>query len=283
MQQARRPSRLGQPSTTEPSATERPPTEAPTTTTTLAGGHDPPGGTGACGPRPGPFPPRPNRYARALVIAPARRRRRSTRRSCSAEGGYLLLFGIIFAESGLLIGFFLPGDSLLFIAGMAAAGTLGKDWSQLNIWVVLIGVFIAAVAGDQVGYVFGSKAGPSLFKRPDSRFFKHENVEKAQAFFDRHGPKAIVLARFVPIVRTFVPDRGRCGPHAVQDLRASTTSSAGSCGRVGVTSLGYFLGNIAFIKDNLEIAILLIVALSLMPIAIEFIRHRRSARQSAEA
>jgi len=190
------------------------------------------------------------------------------------KGGYLLLFGIIFAESGLLIGFFLPGDSLLFIAGMASAGTLGKNSVTFNLWIVLIGVFIAAVAGDQVGFLFGRKAGPSIFRRPNSRLFKHENVEKAQAFFDKYGPKAIVLARFVPIVRTFVPIVAGVGRmHYSTFVRYNIVG--GFLWAVGVTLLGYFLGNVSFIKDNLEIAILGVVALSLVPIGIEVLRSRR--------
>ncbi|MFZ4518604.1 MAG: DedA family protein [Microthrixaceae bacterium] len=197
------------------------------------------------------------------------------------KGGYLLLFGIVFAESGLLIGFFLPGDSLLFIAGMASAGTLGRNDIQFNIWVVLIGVFIAAVAGDQVGYLFGRKVGPSIFKRPDSRLFKHENVEKAQAFFDRHGPKAIVLARFVPVVRTFVPVVAGVGRmHYSTFVRYNILG--GFLWGVGVTLLGYFLGNVAFIRENLEVAILGVVALSLVPIGIEVLRSRRE-RSAQEA
>ena len=196
------------------------------------------------------------------------------------KGGYVLLFGIVFAESGLLVGFFLPGDSLLFVAGMAAAGSLGDV--QLNIWVVLVGVFIAAVVGDQVGYLFGLKAGPSLFKRPNSRFFKHENVEKAQAFFDRHGPRAIVLARFVPIVRTFVPIVAGVG-HMEYKTFVRYNILGGFLWGVGVTLLGYFLGNITVVEENLEIALLLIVAVSLLPVTIEFLRHRRAAKQSAEA
>ena len=124
--------------------------------------------------------------------------------------GLIGIFAIIFAESGLLIGFFLPGDSLLFTAGAIAAGVFKNQSGPLsklhfNIWVLLVGVFVAAVAGDQVGYVFGRRVGPSLFKRENSRLFKQENVDRAQEFFDSHGPKAIVLARFVPIIRTFTP------------------------------------------------------------------------------
>ncbi len=196
-----------------------------------------------------------------------------------ANGGYVILFAIVFAESGLLIGFFLPGDSLLFVAGMASAGSLGDV--QLNIWVVLIGVFVAAVAGDQVGYLFGHKVGPALFKRPDSRIFKHEHVEKAQRFFDRHGPRAIILARFVPVVRTFCPIVAGVG-HMEYSTFVRYNVVGGLLWGAGVTLLGYFLGNVPFIEENLEVALLAIVVVSLLPVAIEVIRHRRQAKAHAD-
>ncbi|MGQ0805932.1 MAG: DedA family protein, partial [Actinomycetota bacterium] len=115
--------------------------------------------------------------------------------------GTVGLFVIIFAESGLLIGFFLPGDSLLFTAGLLASqGKFG-----LSLPILLIGCFVAAVAGDQVGYMFGQRVGPALFRRPDSRIFKQQYVHRANEFFERHGKKTIVIARFVPVVRTFAP------------------------------------------------------------------------------
>jgi membrane-associated protein len=198
------------------------------------------------------------------------------------KGSYLLLFGIIFAESGLLIGFFLPGDSLLFVAGMASHGAFAQTRDfHMNLWVVLVGVFLAAVIGDQVGYAFGNKVGPSLFRRPDSRLFKHENVEKAQAFFDRHGPKAIVLARFVPIVRTFVPVVAGVG-HMEYKTFLRFNILGGFLWGVGVTLLGYFLGGVDFIHDNLEIALLAVVAVSLLPMLVEYLRHRRQAKHSAQ-
>jgi membrane-associated protein len=192
------------------------------------------------------------------------------------SGGYVLLFGIIFAESGLLIGFFLPGDSLLFIAGMASAGLFanGSDPIHFNIWVVLIGVFIAAVAGDQVGYAFGNKAGPALFNRPDSRFFKQEHLEKAQEFFDRHGPRAIVLARFVPVVRTFCPIVAGAGRMQYRTF-VRYNVLGGFLWGVGVTLAGYFLGNVPIIRDHVELALILVVLISLVPIAIEYLRSRR--------
>lgn len=200
------------------------------------------------------------------------------------SGGYLLLFAIVFAESGLLIGFFLPGDSLLFIAGMASAGAFrgGADGVHFNIWVVLIGVFIAAVAGDQVGYLFGRKAGPALFRRPDSRFFKQEHLEKAQTFFEHHGPRAIVLARFVPIVRTFCPIVAGAGQMEYRTF-VKFNVAGGFLWGVGVTLLGYFLGNVPLIRDNIEIALLLVVAVSLIPIGIEVVKSRRDKRHASEA
>lgn len=190
------------------------------------------------------------------------------------SGGYVFLFLIIFAESGLLIGFFLPGDSLLFTAGMVAAGAFGET-VRLNIWVVLAGVFVAAVAGDQVGYLFGRKVGPALFRREDSRIFKQEHVDKAQGFFDKYGPKAIVLARFVPVVRTFVPIVAGVA-HMDYALFVRYNVVGGLLWGVGVTSLGYFLGGIPFIHENYEIAILAVIAVSLVPIAVEITRSRRT-------
>lgn len=192
------------------------------------------------------------------------------------RGGYFLIFLIVFAESGLLIGFFLPGDSLLFTAGMFAAGAFQKAFPtfSLNIWILLPGIFIAAVAGDQVGYVFGRKVGPALFSRTDSRIFKQAHVHKAQEFFDKHGPKALILARFVPIVRTFCPIVAGV---AHMDYRTFVRFNmvGGLLWGVGVTSLGYFLGSVTFVKENFEIAIFVVIAVSLLPVVIEIARSRR--------
>lgn len=193
-----------------------------------------------------------------------------------SKGGYAFVFLVVFAESGLLIGFFLPGDSLLFTAGMVASGALLEVLPKvhMNIWILLPGIFVAAVVGDQVGYLFGRKVGPSLFSREDSRIFKQSHVDKAQAFFDKHGPKAIVLARFVPIVRTFTPIvAGVAHMHYSTFVRFNVLG--GLLWGVGITSLGYFLGSVPFVKNNYEIAILVIIFVSLMPIAIELIRSRR--------
>ncbi|HJR86680.1 MAG TPA: VTT domain-containing protein [Acidimicrobiia bacterium] len=190
--------------------------------------------------------------------------------------GTIGLFLIVFAESGLFFGFFLPGDSLLFTAGLfAAQGTL-------NLPLILVGCFIAAVAGDQVGYVFGQRVGPALFKRPDSKLFKQEYVERARAFFEKHGPKTIVLARFVPIVRTFAPILAGVGRMQYRTF-VSYNLIGGFLWAVGVTLLGYWLGNlIPDIDAYLLPIIAVIIALSFIPIGLEWLKRRReSARADA--
>lgn len=190
------------------------------------------------------------------------------------KGGLLLVALIIFAESGLLIGFFLPGDSLLFVAGFLTSKPSGLPHLDQPLPVVCLVLFIAAVVGDQVGYQFGKRVGPSLFNRPDSRLFRQSHVAKATEFFERHGPKTIVLARFVPIVRTFAPIvAGATG----MPYRTFTIFNivGGALWAVGLTIAGYFLGQIDVIKNNLEVALPTIVALSLVPVVIEFVKHRR--------
>jgi membrane-associated protein len=194
------------------------------------------------------------------------------------SGGLVLLGLIVFAESGLLVGFFLPGDSLLFISGFLASEAGGNQLPALP-FVALV-AFAAAVIGDQVGFWFGRKVGPTLFNRPDSRLFKQQNVAKAHAFFEKHGPKTIVLARFVPIVRTFAPIVA-----GVSDMNYRTFVMFNVIGgffwAVGLTTMGYFMGQIDVVKDNIEIAIVAIVAVSLIPVAIEFVKHRREAKRIA--
>jgi membrane-associated protein len=191
------------------------------------------------------------------------------------------LFAIIFAESGLLIGFFLPGDSLLFTAGLLAATAENNDL-DLNIGVLLLGCFIAAVAGDQVGYAFGKKAGPGLFRRPDSRLFKQEYIHRTKDFFEQHGPKTIILARFVPIVRTFAPILAGVGemPYSTF-IRYNVVG--GFAWAVGITSLGYVFGDrFPGVEDYLEFVIIGIVALSLIPPFLEWRKHRKAKALSAE-
>lgn len=187
--------------------------------------------------------------------------------------GTLGLFAVVFAESGLLFGFFLPGDSLLFTAGFLAAQ------GALNLPLILAGCFVSAVAGDQVGYAFGRRVGPALFRRPESRFFKREYAERAQGYFDTYGSKTIVLARFVPIVRTFAPIVAGVGKMNYRTF-ATFNVLGGFLWAIGVTTLGYFLGEVDWVEDNLEIAILGVVALSLLPVAVELIKGRRRSRTS---
>jgi len=195
--------------------------------------------------------------------------------------GLIGIFAIVFAESGLLVGFFLPGDSLLFTAGFLASGPSSVDDSlHLPLGWLLVGCFVAAVTGDQVGYVFGRRVGPALFRRPDSRFFKQENVDKAQGFFDRYGAKTIVLARFVPIVRTFAPIVAGVSR---MNYRTFVTYNVvgGFAWAVGITLLGYFLGQVDVIEQNLELAILSIVAISVVPIALELWKAHKEKRSVA--
>ena len=190
--------------------------------------------------------------------------------------GTIGLFLIVFAESGLFFGFFLPGDSLLFTAGLFAAQGI------LNLPLILIGCFVAAVVGDQVGYVFGRRVGPALFRRPDSRLFKQEYVTRAQAFFEKHGPKTIVLARFVPIVRTFAPILAGVGSMRYRTF-LSYNLIGGFLWAVGVTLLGYGLGElIPDIDAYLLPIIAVIIGISLMPVFFEWWKRRReSARADA--
>ena len=189
-----------------------------------------------------------------------------------ATFGTIGLFVVIFAESGLLIGFFLPGDSLLFTAGLLASQ------GKLNLPLILVGCFIAAVAGDQVGYLFGNRVGPALFRRPESRFFKHEHVEKAQAYFDRHGAKTIVLARFVPIVRTFAPILAGVGDMSYRTF-VTFNVLGGLLWAVGVTLAGYVLGEVVPDIDKYLLPVIaLIIACSVTPMALEILRNRRKAR-----
>ncbi|MGH3964162.1 MAG: VTT domain-containing protein [Pseudonocardiaceae bacterium] len=193
-------------------------------------------------------------------------------------GPYVLvgLCLIIFAECGLLIGFFLPGDSLLFTAGLFVAnGIIGAP-----IWLVCLLLTVCAVVGNAVGYLIGFTVGPALFNRPDSRLFKREHVDKTHAFFEKYGPRAIVLGRFVPIVRTFITAIAGVGR---MDPRKYFTYSVigGVAWATGVTLLGFWLGRITFVKENVELILIGIVALSVLPILIEVVKARRQSQRAA--
>lgn len=189
--------------------------------------------------------------------------------------GYIGVFAIIFAESGLLIGFFLPGDSLLFTAGFLAS--LEKPIFSLPL--LLIGCFVAAVVGDSVGYLFGKHVGTRLFQREDSLLFHQKNIQRAQAFYDRHGGKAIVLARFVPVVRTFAPIVAGIGAMRYPRFLFFNVFG-GLLWAVGITLAGYFLGSaIPDIDRYLLPIILIIILVSVLPGVYHILREPEN-RQS---
>jgi len=193
----------------------------------------------------------------------------------SALGPYMLLGAclIIFAECGLLIGFFLPGDSLLFTAGLFVS----QQAIDTPLWLACVLLVLCAFGGNVCGYWIGRSVGPALFNKPDSKLFKQEYVDKTHEFFERYGARAIILARFVPIVRTFIT--AIAGVGRMQPRRYFTHSAIGAViWAAGITIMGYFLGQITWIRNNLEPVIIMIVALSVVPIVVEYIRSRRANR-----
>ena len=184
---------------------------------------------------------------------------------------------IIFAECGLLVGFFLPGDSLLFITGLAVVTGL----IDTPLWLVCVLLVVAAFLGNVCGYYIGRKAGPAIFDKPNSRLFKRENVDRTQAFFDKYGNRAIVLGRFVPIVRTFITVMAGVGR---MDAKRFFTFSAigGVAWAAGVTLLGAALGQIQFVRDNIEMMLILVVLISVLPIVVEVIKARREKKLGAQ-
>jgi membrane-associated protein len=187
----------------------------------------------------------------------------------------LVVCGIIFAETGLLVGFFLPGDSMLFTAGLlVSTGAI-----QFNLWLMCALIIVSAIVGNQAGYLIGSKAGPAIFNRPDSKLFKRENVESAHAFFEKHGGKALILARFVPIIRTFVPVIVGVAQMSKRKFFLYNVIGAVLWGG-GVTLLGAWLGQYDWVGKNIDIIFIAIVLVSVIPIGIEFIRGFIAKRQS---
>ncbi len=191
-------------------------------------------------------------------------------------GAYALLGAaiIIFIECWLFP--FLPGDSLLFTVGLL----ISQDYTGLPpLWVACLVLSVAAVLSNVVGYLVGARLGPAVFRRPDSRFFKAEYVDKTYAFFERYGNRAIVLARFVPIVRTFITLAAGVGK---MSMRRFVTYSAigGVAWATGVTLLGYWLGQVSLLANHLEIVLVALVALSLVPILVESRRARATSAQS---
>jgi membrane-associated protein len=182
--------------------------------------------------------------------------------------GYLLLFGIVFSETGLLVGFFLPGDSFLFTVGVVAGA------GQLNIWVLNLLLVAAAVAGNANGYLLGRRTGPHIFNRPNSKFFHKEHLDRTHAFYEKHGGKTIIYAEFVPIIRTFAPFVA--GVARMSYVRFALFNLIGSA--VWVSSMlwmGNFLGSIPLIQRHFEKAVILIVLISVLPLIIHYLQNRR--------
>jgi membrane protein DedA with SNARE-associated domain len=184
----------------------------------------------------------------------------------------LLIMAIVFAESGLLIGFFLPGDSLLFLAGaFVASGVIA-----LPLWLLMLGVSIAAVAGDQTGYLIGRRFAPQVFSRPDSRLFRQSHADAANRFFVRHGSRAVILARFVPVVRTFVPVVAGIGRMPRRRF-TSYNVIGGVTWSVGILAAGLWFGGIAFVATHIELITIGFAGLSVLPAIAAYVRSRRAA------
>jgi membrane-associated protein len=181
--------------------------------------------------------------------------------------GYAMLAGIVFAETGLLVGFFLPGDSLLFTIGVVAGA------GQLNLVAIILLLTCACLLGDWSGYMLGRRAGPAIFNRPDSRFFKQEYLQRTKAFYEKHGGKTIIYAKFVPIIRTFAPFVA-----GVANMRYSRFLSFDIFGAIGwvssMTVLGYLLGEVPLVRRHFEKFVLLIIFLSLLPLFIHALRAK---------
>jgi membrane-associated protein len=187
--------------------------------------------------------------------------------------GYALLAAIVFAETGLLIGFFLPGDSLLFTVG-AVIGA-----GQLNLAVCLVLLSVCAIVGDAVGYALGRKAGPAVFHRPDSKLFKQQYLTRTQEFYERYGGKTIIYARFVPIVRTFAPFLAGVGKMDYGHFLSYNIF--GGIGWVcSMTLAGYFLGQQPFVRRHFEKVVILIVVISVLPMIVEFFKARKRSPAS---
>jgi membrane-associated protein len=188
--------------------------------------------------------------------------------------GYAALFAIVYSETGLMVGFFLPGDSLLFTVGVVAGA------GQLDIVLVNLLLMSAAILGDSTGFLLGRQTGPKVFSRPDSRFFKQEYVTRTHAFYERYGGKTIIYARFVPIVRTFAAFVAGVGK--MPYLKFLPYSVCGGVGWIfSMTMLGYTLGNVPVIRQNFDKVILAIIFVSLLPTIIEVVKVRRRSTLKA--
>ncbi|MEP6801452.1 MAG: VTT domain-containing protein [Acidobacteriota bacterium] len=187
-------------------------------------------------------------------------------------GGLTAMTLIVFAETGLLVGFFLPGDSLLVTAGVFAAT------GNLNIWLLMGVLVVAAIVGDTVGYWIGRRTGPALFRRPKSLLFNPDHLRRAHDFYEKHGGKTIILARFMPIVRTFAPVvAGMAGMNYRRFV--SFNVIGGFLWVVSMSLIGYFLGQFLWVRKNIEIVILLVIFASVLPGIIAFLREWLKTRR----
>lgn len=188
--------------------------------------------------------------------------------------GYLLLCGVVFAETGLLVGFFLPGDSFLFTIGVVAGA------GQLDIVTIVVLLLISAIVGNSTGYLLGRKIGRKIFDRPNSRFFHREHLIKTQAFYNKHGGKTIIYAQFIPILRTFAPFVA--GVAHMSYTRFMSFNIFGALGWViSMTMLGYTLGNQPLVRAHFEKVVIAIVLISVSPVVIEVLKSRRGAGDPA--
>jgi membrane-associated protein len=184
--------------------------------------------------------------------------------------GYLLLFSIVFSETGLLAGFFLPGDSLLFTVGVVAGA------GQLNIVAIIVTLICAALLGNSCGYFLGRYIGVRLFANPNSRVFRREYLEQTQAFYEKHGGKTIIYAQFVPIIRTFAAFvAGVAGMGLLRFLSFNVFGSVAWV--VSMTLLGYNLGSVQIVRAHFEKVLILIILVSVLPVVIQFLRSRRAS------
>ncbi len=189
--------------------------------------------------------------------------------------GYALLAGVVFAETGLLIGLFLPGDSLLFTVGVVAGA------GELNIVQICALLAAASILGDQCGYFLGRRTGPAIFSRPDSRWFKQEYVTRTQQFYERHGGKTLIYAKFVPVVRAFAPYMAGVG--RMSYVRFLSFNVWGGLGWVlSMTLFGYFIGNYPPVRHNFEKVVIAIVFLSVLPMLLQYLKARKEALSATE-
>jgi membrane-associated protein len=186
--------------------------------------------------------------------------------------GYAMLFGVVFAETGLLTGFFLPGDSFLFTVGVVSGA------GKLNLVLVNLLLMAAAILGDSTGYWLGRRTGPVIFNRPNSRLFRHEHLERSQAFYQRYGGRTMIYAKFVPIIRTFAPFLA-----GVSRMNYPRFLAFSICGVVtwvfALTTLGYTLGGVALVRRHFEKVIFLIIFVSVLPVLAEAWKAHRARRR----